>query len=55
MFDKILVALDTSTSSRSVFEEAIALAKALRANLTLLHVLSPEEEGSPNTSFTVQP
>jgi nucleotide-binding universal stress UspA family protein len=55
MFHKILVALDTSTSSKSVFDEALALAKALQANLTLLHVLSPEEEGSPDISFLSSP
>ncbi|MDZ8053431.1 MAG: universal stress protein [Aulosira sp. ZfuVER01] len=42
MLQKILVALDKSTSRRSVFEEALALAKALQANLTLLHVLSTD-------------
>jgi nucleotide-binding universal stress UspA family protein len=51
MFQKILVALDTSTSNRSVFEKALALAEVLQANLTLLHVLSPEEEGSPDISL----
>lgn len=55
MFHKIVVALDTSTSSRSVFEEAIALAKAVGANLMLLHVLSPEEEGSPDTTLLYSP
>lgn len=55
MFHKILVALDTSTSNRSVFEEAIALAKAFQANLMLLHVLSPEEEGSPDASLLYTP
>lgn len=55
MFHKILVALDTSTSSKSVFEEALALAKAVGANLTLLHILSPEEEGSPNISLLSSP
>lgn len=48
MFYKILVALDHSTSSRSVFEEAIAFAKAVGAKLTLLHVLSSEEDSSLN-------
>jgi nucleotide-binding universal stress UspA family protein len=51
MFNKILVALDTSTSARSVFEEALALAKAFQANLTLLHVLFKGEEGSPDISL----
>lgn len=48
MFQKILVALDTSSLNRSVFEEALGLAKAVNANLMLLHVLSSEEEGSPD-------
>ncbi len=51
MFHKILVALDTSAISKSVFEEALSLAKALQANLILLHVLSQAEEGSPNISL----
>lgn len=55
MFHKILVAIDTSTSSRKVFEEGLALAKAVGANLMLLHVLSPEEEGSPNISLLSSP
>jgi nucleotide-binding universal stress UspA family protein len=55
MFKKILVALDMSTNNRSVFEEALALAKALNANLTLLHVLSSEEEGSPDIALLSSP
>jgi nucleotide-binding universal stress UspA family protein len=55
MFHKILVALDTSPSHRSVFEEALTLARALQSNLTLLHVLSPDEEGSPDTSLLSSP
>ncbi|MFQ4141694.1 universal stress protein [Chlorogloeopsis sp. ULAP02] len=55
MFHKILVALDTSIIGRSVFEEALALAKAVQANLTLLHVLSSEEEGSPDISLLSSP
>ncbi len=48
MFHKILVAIDTSTIGKSVFEEALALAKAVNASLMLLHVLTAEEEGMPN-------
>lgn len=48
MFHKILVAMDNSTTSEHVFDEALALAKANDACLMLLHVLSSEEEGSPN-------
>lgn len=55
MFHKILIALDTSTSSRKVFDEGLTLAKVVGANLTLLHVLSPDEEGSPNISLLYSP
>lgn len=48
MFHKILIAMDSSDISQYVFDEALALAKAMGANLMLLHVLSPEEEESPN-------
>lgn len=48
MFRNILVAMDTSAIGKSVFDEALTLAKATGANLMLLHVLSPEENGSPN-------
>lgn len=47
MFQKILVAIDTSEIGKQVFESAITLAKATKASLMLLHVLSSEEEGSP--------
>ncbi|MEH2051501.1 universal stress protein [Nostoc sp.] len=47
MFKKILVALDRSDVGQQVFDEALGLAKLTQASLMLLHVLSPEEEGSP--------
>jgi nucleotide-binding universal stress UspA family protein len=47
MFNKILVAVDRSEMSIKVFEQALSLAKITSANLMLLHVLSQEEEGSP--------
>lgn len=47
MFKKILVALDRSEIGQQVFEEALSLAKLAQASLILVHVLSPEEEGSP--------
>lgn len=47
MFEKILVAIDTSEIGKQVFESAITLAKATNASLMLLDVLSSEEEGSP--------
>lgn len=50
MFHKILVAVDNSSQSPIVFDQALSLAKATSANLMLLHVLSSEEKGSPNIS-----
>ena len=47
MFRRILVAVDSSMDSEQVFSEALMLAKQNSANLMLLHVLSPEEEGYP--------
>jgi nucleotide-binding universal stress UspA family protein len=47
MLKKILVALDRSEMGQQVFEQALDLAKAMSAQLFLLHVLSPEEDGSP--------
>lgn len=47
MLDRILVALDHSDLSELIFERAVALAQATGARLMLLHVLSPDEEGSP--------
>ncbi|NJP18471.1 MAG: universal stress protein [Hydrococcus sp. CRU_1_1] len=40
MFQRILVALDSSEFGEYVFEEALSLALATRASLMLLHVLS---------------
>ena len=51
MFSQILAAIDRSTANTKVFEEALSLAKASKANLILLHVLSGEEEGSPIMSL----
>ncbi len=47
MFEKILVAIDSSTMSRIVFEQALHLAEKNQASLMLLHVLSGEDENSP--------
>ncbi len=47
MFQKILVPLDHSLMSQVVFEKALALAVACKAELLLLHVLSGEESDSP--------
>jgi nucleotide-binding universal stress UspA family protein len=47
MFNKLLVAIDTSEIGHQVFNEALTLAKLSNASLMLFHVLSNEEEGSP--------
>jgi nucleotide-binding universal stress UspA family protein len=51
MFKKILVAIDRSAMGKFVFTNACNLAKAMGANLMLLHVLSPYEEDYPNVSL----
>lgn len=51
MFKVILVAIDRSQANQQVFEEALILAKATKAKLILLHVLSEEEPGSPIMSL----
>ncbi|MBW4665588.1 MAG: universal stress protein [Chroococcus sp. CMT-3BRIN-NPC107] len=52
MFAKILVAIDSSTIGKTVFDKALDLAKTTGASMMLLHVLS-YEDGMPNlpTSF----
>jgi nucleotide-binding universal stress UspA family protein len=50
MYHQILVAIDHSAVSQQVFAKALSLAKANRANLIILHVLSIEEESSPAMS-----
>jgi nucleotide-binding universal stress UspA family protein len=52
MFQKILVAIDQSSLSDRVFERSLSLAKNLNAELMLLHVLSADEEGSPQLPVT---
>ena len=47
MYKKILAAMDNSHMGRTVFEQALSLAKMGQADLMLLHVLSGAEENSP--------
>lgn len=47
MFHKILAAIDRSPTGEAVFNAALALTKATRGSLMLLHVLSAEEKDSP--------
>jgi nucleotide-binding universal stress UspA family protein len=53
MFQKILVAINRDEQDQLVFEKAISLAKAINAQLMLLHVLSPLEEGYPTPVYPV--
>jgi nucleotide-binding universal stress UspA family protein len=49
MFRKILLALNNcNDTSEYIFQEALELAKATKASLKLLHVLSVDEKESPN-------
>jgi nucleotide-binding universal stress UspA family protein len=48
VFQKILVALDSTQGSDHVFQEALSLAKNDQSKMLLLHVLSGEESSSPN-------
>lgn len=47
MFKSILVSIDLSEMGEKVFNRALELAKLTQAKLSILHVLSPEEESSP--------
>jgi nucleotide-binding universal stress UspA family protein len=44
MFKKILVAIDGSKMSHDIFKTGVDIAKADKANLVILHVLSFEEQ-----------
>lgn len=47
MIDKILVTIDSSDKSQSVFDTAVSLAQSTGASLMMLHVLSEEDPGYP--------
>lgn len=51
MFQRILVALDHAETNQSVFEKAIKLAKTNKANVMLLHAISPIDEGIPTPMY----
>jgi nucleotide-binding universal stress UspA family protein len=51
MFSRILVALDHSTASSAVFEQALALVAANHSELMLLHVLTPFDEIYPSDPY----
>ncbi len=47
MFKKLLVAIDLSQMGEQVFNVALSLAKLTQADLMVMHVLTPDEDGSP--------
>lgn len=51
MLKKILVALDGSAISQKVFDQALTIARAIEAEVMLLHVLFDDEEGHPLIAF----
>jgi nucleotide-binding universal stress UspA family protein len=51
MFDKILVALDDTESSRTIFDRSLVLAKANRSALMLIHVLTIVDKLYPGDTF----
>ncbi|MBE9229130.1 universal stress protein [Phormidium sp. LEGE 05292] len=53
MFKKILVAIDSLETSNHILAAALFMAKASNAELMLLHVLSPFEEGYPNMRIQI--
>jgi nucleotide-binding universal stress UspA family protein len=56
MINKILVAVDYSETSQSVFDSALSLAKTTGADLMIVHVLAEDEPGFPVIpSYTYYP
>jgi nucleotide-binding universal stress UspA family protein len=53
MFHKILAAIDRSEMSHDVFKTALDIAKADKAVLVLLHVLSFDEQSSPSMPMPI--
>ncbi|MHC5776415.1 universal stress protein [Nostoc sp.] len=53
MFHKILVAINDTEIGQQVFKETLSLATATNAELLLLHIISPVEDGEVNL-FSLQ-
>jgi nucleotide-binding universal stress UspA family protein len=51
MFKRILVAVDRSELSEGVFQGALQVAKAMQAEMMILHVLSQEEPRCPRAPY----
>jgi nucleotide-binding universal stress UspA family protein len=54
MFRKIIVAVDTSTTSTYALDEAVTLAEATHATLMLIHVLTRFTDGYPDLVVPAQ-
>ena len=56
MINKILVAVDYSEASKTIFDSALSLAKTTGASLMIMHVLGEDEPGFPVVpSYTYYP
>ncbi len=55
MFSKILAALNTNAIGQQIFEHALTLATARNAELLLLHVISPFDDGYLDASNSSLP
>jgi nucleotide-binding universal stress UspA family protein len=53
-FDRILVAIDRSDESQHAFQAALAMAKAMNAQVMFVHVISPAEANYPSPLYAVQ-
>jgi nucleotide-binding universal stress UspA family protein len=51
MFEKILVAIDDTESSRTIFDRSLVLAKANHSVLMLIHVLTIVDDFYPGDTF----
>jgi nucleotide-binding universal stress UspA family protein len=55
MFEKVLVAIDDSESSQTIFEQAIAFAQVNHSKLMLLHTVVPTDEIYPGNPYIGTP
>jgi nucleotide-binding universal stress UspA family protein len=55
MFEKILVAIDDTESSRIIFDRSLVLAKAGQSELMLMHVIIPVNDFFPGDTFMLIP
>jgi len=51
-FQTIMVGIDTTEVSQAAFDKALELAKALKAKLLVVHVLSPTDDDRPQLAYS---